>query len=267
MPRTRDAGSEVRADPGHVGRRLALAAALVLVASLGGGSVRASSAPPLTAAPNPPDRHGYGSLPARPHRPSGTLIAHVRSGRRVALRSSPRGRVIAWLSSRTEFGSPQTFAVTRMLPGRRFAVVSTALPNGHVGWIDARAGTLRLSRTRVTLDVDLSMRVLRVRVGARVTQSVPVGIGAPGTPTPTGRFAVTDKLDGAAFSPVYGCCILALSAHQTHLPSGWTGGNRIAIHGGSTAGAVSNGCLHAPTAALRYLMRSVPLGARVVIHP
>jgi lipoprotein-anchoring transpeptidase ErfK/SrfK len=106
-----------------------------------------------------------------------------------------------------------------------------------------------------------------VLLGARVVRSTRVGIGAPGTPTPTGRFAVTDKLNGAAFSSVYGCCILALSAHQTHLPGGWTGGDRIAIHGGSTAGAISNGCLHASTAALRYLMRSVPLGARVVIHP
>lgn len=200
-------------------------------------------------------------------RQPGTLIARVRAGRKVGLRSSPRGPVAAWLSSRTEFGSPQTFAVTRTLPGRRFAVVTTGLANGLVGWIDARRGALRLSRTHVTIDVDLSRRVLRVRVGTRVVRSVRVGIGAPGTPTPTGRFAVTDKLSGAAYSPVYGCCILALSAHQTHLPSGWTGGDRIAIHGGSTAGAVSNGCLHAPTAALRYLMRSVPLGARVTIHP
>ena len=100
-----------------------------------------------------------------------------------------------------------------------------------------------------------------------MVRSFQVGIGAPGTPTPVGRFAVTDKLNGAAYSAVYGCCILALSAHQTHLPSGWTGGDRIAIHGGSIAGAVSTGCLHASTAALRYLMRLVPLGARVVIHP
>jgi L,D-transpeptidase catalytic domain len=197
----------------------------------------------------------------------GTLIARVQAGRRVGLRLSPNGRVVTWLSSQTEFGSPQTFAVTRMLPGRRFAVVSTALGNGRVGWISARPGELRLSRTRLMLDVDLSSRLMRVRSGRRVLLSFRVGIGAPGTPTPVGRFAVTDKLSGAAYSPVYGCCILALSAHQTHLPSGWTGGNRIAIHGGSTAGAVSNGCVHAPTVALRYLMRSVPLGTRVVIHP
>jgi L,D-transpeptidase catalytic domain len=248
-----------------VGRRLGLAAALVLVASLGGGFVRAPSVPPVAA--YPPDRHGYGSIPVAPKSRPGTVVARIRSGRKVGLRLRPTGRIVSWLSSRTEFGSPQTFAVTRILPGRRFGVVSTALGNGRVGWIDAQPGALRLSRTRVMLDVDLSQRVLRVRVGPRVVRSVRVGIGTPGTPTPTGRFAVTDKLNGAAYSPVYGCCILALSAHQTHLPSGWTGGDRIAIHGGSTAGAVSNGCLHAPTSALRYLMRSVPLGARVVIHP
>ena len=194
------------------------------------------------------------------------LIAQVRAGHRVGIRLSPHGRVVASLSSRTEFGSPQTFAVTRALPGRRFAVVSTAVPNGRVGWIDVRPGTLRLSRTRVTLDVDLSTRVLRVRVGERVVRTVQVGIGAPGTPTPTGRFAVTDKLNGAAYSAVYGCCILALSAHQTHLPSGWSGGNRIAIHGGPTGGAVTAGCIHAPDADLRYLMRLVPLGTPVLIR-
>jgi hypothetical protein len=75
---------------------------------------------------------------------------------------------------------------------------------------------------------------LRVRSGAGVVRSFRVGIGAPGTPTPVGRFAVTDELKGAGYSPVYGCCILALSAHQTRLSSGWTGGDRIAIHGGST---------------------------------
>jgi hypothetical protein len=105
-----------------------------------------------------------------------------------------------------------------------------------------------------------------VRDGDRVVRSIRVGIGAHGTSTPTGRFAVTDKLNGAAYSPVYGCCILALSGHQTSLPRGWTGGDRLAIHWGSL-GAVSTGCLHASTADLRFLMRSVPLGAQVVIHP
>ena len=195
--------------------------------------------------------------------PDGSLVAHLRPGREVLVRS---GRLVARVTSRTEFGSPQTFLVTRRR-GHRYRVVSTVLPNGRAGWISAAPGTFTLSRTKVGLDVDLSTRVLRVHRGARVTRTIRIGIGAPGTPTPTGRFAITDKLDGAAYSPVYGCCILALSGHQTNLPRGWTGGDRLAIHGGSTAGAVSTGCLHAATADLRYLMRLVPLGAPVVIHP
>jgi lipoprotein-anchoring transpeptidase ErfK/SrfK len=108
--------------------------------------------------------------------------------------------------------------------------------------------------------------VLRVRVGGRVVRRIHVGVGRAGSRTPTGRFSVTDKLRGPDYGSYYGCCILALSGHQTHLPRGWKGGNRLAIHGGSTAGAVSAGCLHASTRDLRYLMRVVPVGTQLVIH-
>jgi hypothetical protein len=174
--------------------------------------------------------------------------------------------VIARLSSTTEFGSPQTVAVVRTVAPRSLAVVTTALPNGRIGWVDARPGMFRFAHTRVLLEADLSRRELRVHVGPRIVRRFAIGIGAPGTPTPIGRFAVTDRLNGAVYSPVYGCCILALSGHQTNLPSSWTGGDRLAIHGGSL-GAVTTGCLHASEADLRYLMRLVPLGAQVVIHP
>ena len=58
---------------------------------------------------------------------------------------------------------------------------------------------------------------------------------------------------------------------QPNLPAGWTGGNRIAIHGTLSASdfgrAVSAGCVHASDSDLRYLMRTVPLGTPVVIRP
>jgi hypothetical protein len=254
-----------------VARRIALALVVLALASIPGvlllrGQDPARAARSETA--KPVLRPRVHRIVRHVHRPDpGTLIARIRPGRVVAVRSAPDGSVVARLGSETEFGSQQTLAVTRTAPGGRLAVVTTALPNNRAGWVDARPGTFRFAHTRVSLEVDLSHRELRVHLGRRIVRRIRVGIGAPGTPTPIGRFAVSDKLNGAAYSPVYGCCILALSAHQTHLPSGWTGGNRIAIHGGSTAGAVSTGCLHASTSGLRYLMRSVPLGARVVIHP
>src|SRR5207237_4740522 len=118
-------------------------------------------------------------------------------------------------------------------------------------------GGVSYSRTRLEVDVDLSSRTLVVRRDGTAIRWARIGVGRPGSPTPTGRFAVTDKLDGRSYSAYYGCCILALSATQPNLPPGWTGGNRIAIHGTPSAGdfgrAVSAGCVHAPDAELRYL--------------
>jgi lipoprotein-anchoring transpeptidase ErfK/SrfK len=149
-------------------------------------------------------------------------------------------------------------------------VITTELPNGRTGWVDAH-GALRLSRTTVRLDVDLSSRLLRVRVAGRLVRAMRVGVGAPGTSTPTGRFAITDKLAGTNYGPYYGCCVLALNGHQPNTPPGWKGGNRLAIHGTdspSTIGtAASAGCLRAADEDLRVLMAKVPLGTPVFIRP
>jgi hypothetical protein len=246
-------------------RRIALAVGFLLAACLT-GDVSVHAQPARTATLRPVRPTIPLPPPPKPVReaPAGTLVAYVRSGRTVAVRSAPHGPVVARLSSRTQFGSPRTFAATRAGQGLR--VITTELPNGRTGWVEAH-GALRLSRTTVRLDVDLSSRLLRVRIGGRLVRAMPVGIGAAGTSTPMGRFAITDKLRGSAYSSVYGCCILALSGHQTNLPPGWTGGDRLAIHGGSTGGAVSTGCLHAAEGDLRYLMRRVPLGAQITIHP
>jgi lipoprotein-anchoring transpeptidase ErfK/SrfK len=119
------------------------------------------------------------------------------------------------------------------------------------------------------LRADRSARTLTLLRGRRVLKRFSVAVGRPGSPTPLGRFAVTDKLRGKDYGSYYGCCILALSAHQTHPPKGWTGMARMAIHGTSSPGTVgmaaSAGCLRAHDRALRYLMRAVPLGTPVLI--
>jgi lipoprotein-anchoring transpeptidase ErfK/SrfK len=203
---------------------------------------------------------------ARPIDPGGgSLVAYVKEGHGVALLARPGGRRLGVVGAFTEFGTRQALPVVRTR-GRWLGVVATSLPNGRVGWLDSASGSVAFGRVRVRLDADLSQQVLRVRVGDRVARRIRLGVGRAGSRTPTGRFSITDKLRGPDYGSYYGCCILALSGHQTHLPRGWKGGNRLAIHGGSTAGAVSAGCLHASTRDLRYLMRVVPVGTQVVIH-
>jgi lipoprotein-anchoring transpeptidase ErfK/SrfK len=175
------------------------------------------------------------------------------------------------VGSTTPFGSRRALSVVTTRRSRWLGVTEAGVANNRVVWVDARAGGLRFARTRLELDVDLSSRTLVVRRDGVAVRRLSVGIGRPGSPTPTGRFAVTDKLNGHAYSSFYGCCILALSAIQPNLPAGWSGGNRIAIHGTPSAGdfgrAVSAGCVHASDSDLRYLMRTAPLGTPVVIRP
>jgi hypothetical protein len=216
---------------------------------------------------------GWRSPPSYPKpdpAPPGHLVAYVKAGEVVAVRSAPHGRVLASLGPRTEFGSARALSVVRERRARWLGITTPQLPNGKLGWVDARSGAFRYSRAALELEVDLSRRQLAVRRDGELLRRIVVSIGRPGSPTPTGRFAVTDKLPGPRYSSVYGCCILALSGTQPNLPPGWTGGNRLAIHGtpneGSVGGRVSAGCLHARDGDLRRLMSAVPLGTPVRIH-
>lgn len=205
---------------------------------------------------------------AAPARPKGYGVLRVRSGRTLELHSRPGGRVVTNVAATTQFGSPTTLAVAAQ-HGAWLGVTSTNLPNGKIAWVKGRQGALERHRTRLAIRIDLSRRRLQLMSGRRVVRTATVGIGRPGSPTPRGRFAITDKLDGGAYGPYYGCCILALSGHQTNTPAGWRGGDRLAIHGTnapSSIGAPSSaGCLHAEAADLRVLMRRVPLGTPVFI--
>jgi lipoprotein-anchoring transpeptidase ErfK/SrfK len=220
-------------------------------AALGGASLRRAAAPARRAPPT---------------RPRGRW-AIARVVRPVALRLGPGGPVRARLRRRTGFGSPTTLAVVRRR-GRWLGVVSPRLPNGRVGWIPAAAA--RLTGTDLSIWVDRGRHRLELRDRRRVLLRMPVAVGRPGHATPLGRFAVTDRLRTGDPASPYGCCAMALSGHQTHLPPGWPGGDRIAIHAtpmtSSIGLAASLGCLRAPTAGVRLLMRRVPLGTPVFVR-
>jgi lipoprotein-anchoring transpeptidase ErfK/SrfK len=243
----------------------ALAALAGLLALRSLASAAAAPEPVSTTFP----RHARADALPRPPAPRPPAALVVRVTGSAVVRWRPGGAEARVIGPRTEFGSPQTLGVVRR-HGRWLGVTMPELGNGTLGWVDSRRPGVVTSPTQVRLDVDLSARRLVLRRGARVVRVVRVSIGRPGSPTPTGHFAVTDKLPGARYSTAYGCCILALSGRQPHVPAGWTGGDRLAIHGTSAGegigSAASAGCLHAAERDLRRLMHAVPLGAPVVIR-
>lgn len=119
------------------------------------------------------------------------------------------------------------------------------------------------------LVASLGERLLTFRLNGSTVLSTRVAVGAPESPTPLGRFKVTEKLSGEPYGGVYGCCILAINARQRRLPAGWTGGNRVAIHGtaelSSIGQAVTAGCLRVDEHPLRRLMDLVPVGTTVLV--
>ena len=210
--------------------------------------------------PGPEPLAGAAPDPAGSSAPFGagpSLITRVRRGESVELLDAPGGVVVAEQGDETEFGSPSVFWVRRRTPGW-LGVSAPQLPNGELAWIRADRRRLIDGLVGHSMLVDLSDRTAGLFWEGEEIRSWTVTVGAPGTETPIGRFAVTDTFAGD-LNPAYGCCALALSATQPDLPSGWLGGNRIAMHG--TAGpigiAASSGCIRSSDRDLRAL-----LGAR-----
>lgn len=236
-------------------------APLLLLALAGCGNA------PKEAAETAPAKHFAVAKAPEAKAPKGRW-ATARVVRRTALRAAPRGRKVGQLRPRTEFGSPKVVSVLRKR-GAWLRVVVPERPNGRPAWIPAAA--TRPGATNVSLHVDRSARRLLVRRAGRVVRRVKVAVGRPGTETPTGRFAVTDKLRTKRADSPYGCCALALSGHQPKLLPGWPGGDRLAIHATpqpETVGqAASLGCLRAATRDLQALLQIVPLGAPVFVSP
>jgi hypothetical protein len=197
-------------------------------------------------------------------RPVAQFYAATPRAGSVVLRRTPGGAALATVSARTEYGSLQTVGIAQTR-GNWVAVISTALPNGVLGWVPRRELSVRA--VAWSIEISLSARQLVLSRDGVVMRRVPVGVGSAGSPTPTGRYVITDHIDPADYGTgAYGCCILALSGHQPHPPAGWDPNRdwRLAIHGGAS-GAVSAGCVHADEATLRFLMRMTPLGTPVTV--
>jgi lipoprotein-anchoring transpeptidase ErfK/SrfK len=242
----------------------ALALATLALAGCGAGAeTRSSAGPPAGAEtlPREVDRAPEEVLPAEgPLRRLGGEIT-----RRVQLRAAPDGRVVRTLGLRTELRGAQTLAIVARR-GRWYGVLHPSMPNGRAGWIPVDA--VRLLRVPWEIVIDRSAHRLRVLRHGRVVDAFPVAVGRPGSRTPPGRFAVTDRLRSAPGSP-YGCCILALTGRQPNLPVGWSGGDRLALHGTPTeevGAALSSGCIRIRTPDLRRLMRRIPVGTRVTVR-
>jgi hypothetical protein len=202
-----------------------------------------------------------------------TLTRWAHPARLVPIRVRPswRARPRAKLRAMTEDGVPEVYLALR---SRRAAkkhvwirVRIPGRPNGRTGWVRRDAlGRLHVVRTALRIDRVRSHATLRRR-GRRIWRS-PIGHGAPGTPTPSGRFWIRERLDNRGGDPVYGPLAFGTSAYSAL--SEWPGGGVIGIHGTNQTwlipGRPSHGCIRVPNAAIIRLARLMPVGTPVRIR-
>ena len=193
-----------------------------------------------------------------------TLLYRIRSG------PGKRHRVIGKLRFYTEDRAPENYLVLRSTigPKRRpwLQIRIPQRPNGSKGWVPAAA--LQLKTRRTLFEVDKSRRQAWLYKDGKKVWRSPVGIGAPGTPTPAGRFWIRERLRNLGGSPVYGPWAFGTAAYSTL--SDWPGGGVVGIHGtnqpGLLPGRVSHGCIRVPNWNIVTLKRLMPVGTPVWIH-
>jgi lipoprotein-anchoring transpeptidase ErfK/SrfK len=215
---------------------------------------------PQTVAP-----HAVPAISRQIHRTE--LLARI--PRQLPIRARPgAGGIVGWMPRSSPSYRQHTHAwILRQTADHRFGLVPVPFVARHrTGWI--RLKGISLSRAPVRVEADLSQHLLVVERRGHVLFRTKAATGAPDSPTPTGRYFVSDRVPFAPGS-AYGSFVFGLSGIQPHLPAGWNGGTQLAIHGTNEPWAigrsVSAGCLRVSEGALRRLKPLLKLGTPVVI--
>ena len=266
----------MRTHRAFIGLILIAATLLLIVGQLGTVAGAAPEAQvSVTVSPSPPlpprvlERAQTPIPDADEPKPQAALIADIPHDMDVTAKPG-KGRVIGTMPGGSKyFGKAIRAWVLKTAQNGRFGKVTLPWSGSRTtGWIEL-AG-LQTHRTPITVEADLSEHRVRVmRLGKKIL-SFPAATGASASPTPPGRYFVTDRIDipkGGSF----GTYAFGLSGIQTRLPVGWTGGNQLAIHGTSDPGSIgtsaSAGCLRVSESALDRLKPLLALGTPVTIKP
>jgi lipoprotein-anchoring transpeptidase ErfK/SrfK len=216
-----------------------------------------AAAPTTTTTPSPP-----------PPAPAVTATLKVPeiTAYQDAVETAP---VVTTLSDKTEYDIQRTFLVTDQTsrPGW-LNVLLPIRPNGSSGWIKASDVTLGSSDYEIKVEL-AAHKLTLLKLGQPVLESAVV-IGSDNTPTPPGKFYVTDPLDLHNNSNAgYGVFALGISGYSDVLTSFKGGPGQLAVHGTNNPEQVgqniSNGCVRVPNDIIEQIAAQAPLGTPVTI--
>ena len=200
-----------------------------------------------------------------------TRYAHAVARAPAFAAPSPDARRAGRLRLLTEDGFPEVYL---LLAGRRDAHGAMWIrlrlpqrPNGVTAWVRRRAlGEFNLVHTRLVVDRE-ALHVTLYDRGRRRFRA-PVGIGAPGTPTPAGSFWIRERFH-VSDNPLYGTRAMGTAAYSNALTD-WPGGGVVGLHGTSEPdlipGRPSHGCVRLRNEDIERLYRRTPIGTPLLIR-
>jgi lipoprotein-anchoring transpeptidase ErfK/SrfK len=221
--------------------------------------------------------------------PAGAAGTRCRPNSERTLATATQATAATVRSATTAYRAPGSSPIVRLPRGDRYGFPTTLLalskrvdaqcratwyrvrlpvyPNNTTGWVPA--WKVKLARRQLRIVVDVSARRLYLFRRGALVLNVPAAVGKPSTPTPLGRFYVTQRFVLPNSSGPYGPRALGISAFSDVLRS-WRDGGPIGLHGTnepfSVSRPVSHGCVRLANDAIIKLFRVTALGTPVQIR-
>jgi lipoprotein-anchoring transpeptidase ErfK/SrfK len=198
-----------------------------------------------------------------------SLVAEADVARVPVYRSVHSIRPRMTLSNPNSDGAPLVFLVISTRK-RRLRVLLPTRPNLSHGWITR--GKVRLALDPYRIAVDLRRHKMIIWRDGKLVRRYPVGVGRRAvTPTPFGRYYITELLKQPNPGGPYGPYAFGISAHSNVLHEFAGGNGEIGIHGTNEPGRVgtdvSHGCIRVYNSVIARLAHELPLGTPVQIEP
>lgn len=204
---------------------------------------------------------------ARRPRGSSVVARSKKDGLRVYARAHGRAPLLR-LSRRIVSG--KHIPLVLLVDGRRGDWLHVRLPvrpNGSRGWVRRRDVTLALTKYRIVIDVRRH-RLTLFKLG-RAVDHERIATGGSVTPTPSGRYFITDLLRPPDPHGLYGPFAFGTSAFSPVLTNFAGGPGQIGLHGTDTPTVlgtdVSHGCIRVSNRTIRSFAKRLPLGTPIRI--
>lgn len=203
------------------------------------------------------------------HDLDGLVLVAEAIGGSVDVFAEPGIEITHTLANPVPSGGPLVFVVDELGAEGWHRVLLPVRPNGATGWV--KGNEVRLTRHNYRILVELDEFRLTAFDHEVPFFEATVGVAAENTPTPGGRYYITELIQPLYPNSIYGAFAYGLSGYSEVLEEFAGGPGQLGLHGTNdpeTLGTrVSSGCIRLHNDDITFLVsgEGIPLGTPVEV--